>query len=108
MFICSFIGSLKLTNCNYINFLFSFVGISFAFSKFSDTFVLIKKTEKEARKCQRSFGDFQRDVLVRKDAKFLGYTALFLKGLKEDMRCKTEDRRKKDEMVGLESTNGQV
>jgi hypothetical protein len=30
---------------------------------------------------------------------FLGYTALLIKGLKEDMRKKTEDRTKKDEMV---------
>ena len=32
----------------------------------------------------------------------------FIKGLKEERRCETEGRRKKDEMVGLESTNGQV
>ena len=41
MFICGFIDILKLTNCNYITFLFSFIGISFAYSKFLDTFVLI-------------------------------------------------------------------
>ena len=108
MFICSFIGSLKLTNCNYINFLFSFVGISFAFSKFSDTFVLIKKTEKEARKCQRSFGDFQRDALAKTDVKFLDYSVSFTKGPKEERCCRTEGRRKKDEMVGLEPKNGQA
>ena len=33
---------------------------------------------------------------------------VFMMGLKEERRCKTEDRRKKDEMVGLEPTNGQV
>jgi hypothetical protein len=108
MFIYSFIGIPKLTNCNYINFLFSFIGISFAFSKFLDTFVLIKKTEKEARKCRRSFGDFQRDVLVKTDAKFLDYTGSFIKALKEERCCKIEGRRKKDGMVGLEPTNGQV
>ena len=108
MFICSFIGSLNLTYCNYINFLFSFIGISFAFSKFSDTFVLIKKTEKEVKKCRRSFGDFQRDALVKTDVKFLGYTVSFIKGLKEERRCRTEGRRKKDERVGLEPKNGQV
>jgi hypothetical protein len=43
MFVCSFIGILKLTNCNYINFLISFIGISFALSKFLETFVLNKK-----------------------------------------------------------------
>jgi hypothetical protein len=67
-----------------------------------------QKTEKEARKCQRSFGDFQRDVLVKTDAEFLNFTVSFIKELKEERRCKTEGRRKKDEMVGLESTNGQV
>jgi hypothetical protein len=46
--------------------------------------------------------------MVKTDAKFLGYTVSFTKGLKEERRCKTEDRRKKDEMVGLESANGQV
>jgi len=108
MFICSFMGILKLTNCNYINFLFSFIGIAFAFSKLLDTFAMIKKAEKEVRKCQRSFGDFQKDVLVKTDAKFLGYTVSFIKDLKEERRWMTEGRRKKDEMVGLEPTNGQV
>jgi len=109
MFIYSFIGSLKLTNCNYINFLFSFIGISFAFSKFSDTFVLIKKTEKKAKiTCQRSFVDFRRDAPVKTDAKFLAYTVSFIKGLKEERHCRTEDRGKKDERVGLEPKNGQV
>ena len=46
-----------------------------------------------------SFGDFQRDVLVNKDAEFLAYTVSFIMGLKEERRCKTEGRRKKDEMV---------
>jgi hypothetical protein len=108
MFICGFIGILKLTNCNYSNFLFSFIGIFFAGCRSLDTFALIKKTEKEARKCQRSFGYFQRDVLVKTDAEFLAYTVSFIKDLKEERPCKTEGRRKKDEMVGLESTNGQV
>ncbi len=67
-----------------------------------------QKTEKEARKCQRSFGDFQRDVLVKTDAEFLAYTVSFIKGLKGEKRCETEGRIKKDEMVGLESTDGQV
>jgi hypothetical protein len=31
-----------------------------------------------------------------------------IKGLKEERPCKTKDRRKNDEMVGLESTSGQV
>jgi hypothetical protein len=46
--------------------------------------------------------------VVNKDAEFLAYTVSFITGLKEGRRCKTEDRRKKDEMVGLESVNGQV
>jgi hypothetical protein len=46
MFICRFIGILKLNNCNYSNLLFSFIGIYFAFSKLLDTFVLIKKQKK--------------------------------------------------------------
>ena len=108
MFFCSFIDVINLTHCNCYNIFFNYRGTSFAFSKFLNTVVIIKKTEKETRKCQRSFADSQRDVLVRIDAKFLSYTALFLKGLKEDMRFKTVDRRKKGEMVGLESTNGQV
>jgi hypothetical protein len=83
MFICSFIGILKLTNCNYINFLFGFIGISFAFSKFLDTF-FDQKTEKEVRKCQRSFGYFQIDVLVKTDADFFACTVSFTKGLKEE------------------------
>jgi hypothetical protein len=33
------------------------------------------------------------------DAEFLGYTVCFIKELKEERRCKTEGRRKKDEMV---------
>jgi hypothetical protein len=108
MFICSFIGILKLTDCNYINFLFSFIGISFAISKFLNTFVLITKQKRGARKCQRSFGDFQRDALVKTDAKFLIYTVSSIMGLKEERRCKIGGRKKKDEMVGFEPTNGQV
>ena len=46
MFICSFIGILKLTNCNYAKFLFSFIGIFFALNKLLDTFVPIKKQER--------------------------------------------------------------
>ena len=68
----------------------------------------LKKAEKEDWKCQRSFEDFQRDVLVKTDVKFLGYTAFFIKGLKEERRCKTEGRSKKEEMVGFEPPNGPV
>jgi hypothetical protein len=50
----------------------------------------------------------QRDVLVKTDAEFLAYTVSFIKRLKKERRSKTEGRKKKDEMVGLESTNGQV
>jgi hypothetical protein len=67
-----------------------------------------QKTEKGARKCQRSSGDFLRDVLVKTDAEFLDYSVTFIKDLKKERHCKTEGRGKKDEMVGLESTNGQV
>ena len=57
---------------------------------------------------QRPFEDFQKDVLVKIDAKFSTYTVSFMKGLKGERRYETESRGKKDEMVGLESTNGQV
>ena len=67
-----------------------------------------QKIEKDAPKCHRHFGDFHKDVLVQTDAKFSTYTVSFIMGLKEERRCKTEGRRKKDEMVGLEPTNGQV
>jgi hypothetical protein len=46
--------------------------------------------------------------VVNKDAEFLAYTVSFITGLKEERWYKTEGRRKKDEMVGLESANGQV
>lgn len=107
MFICSFIDIIKLTYCKYINFLFSLIGISFAFRKFIH-FCIDQKSEKGARRCQRSFGDFQRDGLVKTDAELLGYTVYFIKDLKEEGRRKTDGRIEKDEMVGLESTSGQV
>ena len=107
MFICSFIGMLKLTIDNYTNFLFSFVGISFAFSKFIDCFEFIKNRE-GGQKCQRSFGDFQRDAMVKTDARFLSYTVSFIRGLREERHGKTEGHRKKEEMAGLESINGPV
>jgi hypothetical protein len=47
------------------------------------------------------FGYFQKDVLVKTETKFSTYSVSFIKGLKEERRCKTEGRRKKDEMVGL-------
>ena len=72
-----------------------------------DIFVL-KKAEEEDLKCQRSFEDFQRDARVKTDVKFLGDTAFFIKGLKEERRCKTEGRSKKEEMVGFEPPNGPV
>jgi hypothetical protein len=34
MFACSFVDLMKLTDCNYINLLLRFVGMSFADSKF--------------------------------------------------------------------------
>jgi hypothetical protein len=45
MFICSFIGALKLTRCNYINILFGFIGIFFAFCKSLETLMLTKNRE---------------------------------------------------------------
>ena len=82
--------------------MFNFIGIPFAL----DTFTLKKQNKR--RKCQRSFEDSQRDALVKTDAKFLGYTVFFIKGLKEGRPCKSGGRRKKEEMIGLESANGQV
>ena len=41
MFICGFIGILKLTHYNHINLLFSFIGMSFAISKFLDAYILL-------------------------------------------------------------------
>jgi hypothetical protein len=99
MFICSFIGILKLTFYYYTNFLFCFVGISFAFSKFIDFFEFIKNRE-GGQKCQGSFGDFQKDAMVKTDASFLSYTVSFIKGLREERPCKIEGHRKKEEMVG--------
>jgi hypothetical protein len=61
MFICGFIGVLKLTNCNYSNFLFSFIGISFAFSKSLDTFVLIKKQKRRPENA-RGLSDISRET----------------------------------------------
>lgn len=107
MFICSFIGILKLTFYYYINFLFGFVGISFAFSKFIASFELIKNRGGD-EKCQGSFGDFQRDAMVKTDARFLSYNVSFIRGLREERHGKTEGHRKKEEMVGSESINGPV
>lgn len=73
---------------------------------FSEAFELIKK--KEAGKCQKSFGDFQRDAPVKTDAESLEYIVSFVKALREERCCETEGRREKDELGGLESTNGQV
>ena len=107
MFICSFIGILKLTSYYYINFLFGFVGISFAFSKFIGSFELIKNRG-GSQKCQGSFGDFQRDAMVKTDARFLSYTVSFIRGLREERHSKTEGLKEKEEMAGLESINGPV
>jgi hypothetical protein len=99
MFICSFIGILKLTIYNYTNFLFSFVGISFAFNKLIESFGFIKNREGD-QKCQGSFGDLQRDAMVKTDVKFLSYTVSFIKGLKEERHSKIEGLREKEEMAG--------
>ena len=61
MFICSFIGILKLNNCNYINFLFIYFGMSFAFSKFLDTFVPIKKKNRRPENA-RCLSDISREA----------------------------------------------
>jgi hypothetical protein len=107
MFICSFIGIQKLTIYNYTNFLFSFVGILFAFRKFIDSFGFIKNREGD-QKCHGSFGDFQRDAMVKTDEKFLNYTVSFIRGLREERHSKTEGLKEKEEMAGLESINGPV
>ncbi len=104
MFICSFIGILKLTHCNYINFLFCFIGTSLAFNKFLDTFVLIKN-RKGGQKMPEVFRKFPERRTGKDRRRVFSVHRFFYKGLR---RCETEGRRKKDEMVGLESTNGQV
>ena len=107
MFICSFIGIVLLTSYYHAYFLFSFVGISFAFSKSIGSFELIK-SRGGGQKCQGSFGDFQRDAMVKTDARFFSYTVSFIRGLREERHGKTEGHREKEEIVGLESINGPV
>ncbi len=85
MFACSFIDLLKLTDCNYVNFLFRFVGMSFAHRKFLGI-LICSWTEKEARPCRKFFADLQRDALVKTDAEFLAYTDCFIEGLREERR----------------------
>ena len=99
MFICSFIGILKLTIYNYTNFLFSFVGIFFAFRKLRASFEFINNREGD-QKCHGSFGDFQRDAMVRTDEKFLSYNVSFIRGLREERHSKTGGLKEREEMAG--------
>jgi len=41
-------------------------------------------TEKEARKWQKTFGDLQRDALVKTGADFIAECVSFTKGMKEE------------------------
>ena len=81
--------------------------MSFAESKLLGILVCTR-TEKEARKCRKSFGDLAKDVLVNTDAGFLAFSVSSIKCLKEEKNLETEDLVKKGEMVGLESTIGRV
>jgi hypothetical protein len=68
----------------------------------------VNRFKKEARTCQKSFGDLQRDALVKIGVNFLAFTISSTEDPKGEMQSVTEGRRRKDEMVGLESTNGQA
>jgi hypothetical protein len=55
-----------------------------------------------------SFEESRKDAVVKKDVKYLGYAAFFIKVQKEERHGRTEGLNKKGEMVGLEPTNGPV
>jgi len=58
--------------------------------------------------CHRLSVSFQKDVMAKTGAESLVCTDSSTRGLKEERPCMTEGCRKKGEMVGLESANGQV
>lgn len=64
MFVCSYIGIRKLTTCNYINFLISCIGIAFAFTKFRDALVVIKK-QKRGPENARGLSEFSSLVFCK-------------------------------------------
>ena len=68
----------------------------------------VNRFKKEARTCQKSFGDLQRDALVKTGVDFLAFGMSSTGDPKGETQSVTEGLRRKDEMVGLESTNGQA
>ena len=94
MFICRFIGILKLTNCNYCNFLFSFIGISFAISKFLVTFVL-NKNRKGGQKMPEVFRKFPERRTGKDRRRIFNLHRFFYKGL--ERRKALKDRRSQEE-----------
>ena len=68
----------------------------------------VNRFKKEARTCQKSFGDLQRDALVKTGVDFLAFGISSTGDPKGEIQSVTEDLGRKDEMVGLESTNGQA
>jgi hypothetical protein len=67
-----------------------------------------KAKEAEGWKCQMSFEESRRDAVVKTDVKYLAYAVSFIKVRKEEKHSRIEGPRKKEEMVGLEPTNGPV
>jgi hypothetical protein len=94
MFIYSFIGCPKITYCNCIAFLFNGIGISFAFSKLSENFVLIK-SRKGGRKMPEIFRRFPERRTGKDRRKIFSRHRLFYKGL--ERRKAPGERRSQDE-----------
>ena len=60
------------------------------------------------QQCHRFSELFQKEAAEKTDAGYSVCTDFFTKAPKEERHCTTEGYRKKGEMVGLESVNGQV
>ena len=66
MFFCSIIDILTITDCNYTNFLFHSIGTSFAISKLSAPFTMIKKRKRKPENAKVFWG-LLIDLQLRKD-----------------------------------------
>jgi hypothetical protein len=94
MCICSFIGFLKLTNCNYVKFSFSFIGIHFAFSKLVNAFLLIKRLN-WGQKMPEVFRKFPERRTGKDRRRIFGLHRYFYKGFEK--RKALQDRRSPEE-----------
>jgi len=106
MFICRFIGILNLTICNYILLFIQYDWNIFCKYHILRSFCTNQEPEKLGQKYQGPFSDFQRDVRLKTDAKFLDYAVYCINGVKKKRQRETENRMKKDERVRLDPTIG--